>query len=232
MRESPMTDASEFEDGDVVRVAYTARVGESGRVIDTTDTEIASDAAIDDVTATGPIPVVLGEGHLFEPVEEAIKKSTIGEAIQVTVEAEDAFGESDPTDCTNVDIDVVPDDVREPGTQFTHGGRTGFVESVNEDSAKINFNHPLAGMAIEYELTVREQIDEPLERVNAVLELYGLAGDVEISFESPEMEHLQITVADPTNETWQKEKNRAISDLRNLLSIEAITVVETHGDIP
>ena len=225
-----MTEALELEGGDVVRVAYTARVGESGRVIDTTDTDVASDAAIEDVEATGPVPVVLGEGHLFEPIEEAIKESTVGEDIRVTVEPEDAFGTSDPTDYANVDLNRIPEDRREHGAQFTHDGRTGFVESLNEDSAKINFNHPLAGVAIEYELAVQERIENPLERVHAVMELYGLANDVDISLESAGTDHLEITVPDPTDETWQKEKHRAISDLQDLLSIESVTVVETYGD--
>jgi len=225
-----MTETAEFEEGDVFRIAYTARVGESSRVIDTTDADIASEAAIEDVEATGPTPVVLGEGHLFEPVEEAITENTVGDSIRVTVEPEDAFGAGDPTDYTNVDIDSIPEDLREPGAQFTHNGRTGFIESLTEDSAKINFNHPLAGLAIEYELTVQERIEDPLERVQAVLELYGLASDVGLSFESPGTEHLQITVADPINETWQKEKHRAISDLQDFFSIESVTVVETYGD--
>lgn len=225
-----MTGDSEFEDGDVVRVTYTARVGESGRVIDTTDADIANDAAIDDVEATGPTAVVLGEGHLFEPVEEAIKESTVGESIRVTVEPEDAFGEVDPTDYTNVDIAIIPDNLREHGARLTHDGRTGFVESLTEESAKINFNHPLAGMSIEYELTVQERIEDPLARVRAVLELYGLANEVDISFESPDSENLQIRVPDPRNETWETEKYRAIGDLRDLLSIESITVIETYGD--
>ena len=225
-----MTDALQLENGDIVRVTYTARVGESGRVIDTTDTDIASDAAIEDVEPTGPTPVVLGEGHVFEPVEEAIREHPTGESIRVTVDPEDAFGEGDPTDYTHVDIDSVPDDLREHGAQLTHSGRTGFIESLDEESAKINFNHPLAGMAIEYELTVRERVDKPLERVHAVLELYGLSGDVEVSFESPGTDRLRITVLDPTDETWHKEKRRAISDLQGLLSIESVTIVETYGD--
>lgn len=225
-----MTADSEFEDGDFIRVAYTARVSESGRVIDTTDTDVASDAAVDDVEATGPVPVVLGEGHLFSPVESTIEGADVGEPIRVTVEPEDAFGEGDPTDYANVDIEIIPDDLREHGAQLTHDGRTGFIESLNEDNAKINFNHPLAGMALEYELTVRERIEDPLERVRAVLELYGLATDVETSFESPDSERLRITVDDPTDESWKREKHQAVRDLEELLTIESITVVETYGD--
>jgi FKBP-type peptidyl-prolyl cis-trans isomerase SlyD len=225
-----MTVTSQLRDGDVVRVTYTARVGESGRVIETTDPDVASDATIEDIEATGPTPVVLGEGHVFEPVEAAIRDSTIGESIRVTVDPEDAFGEGDPTDYTHVDIDTVPGDRREPGAELTHSGRSGFVESLDEGSARINFNHPLAGMAIEYELTVRERIETPLESVHAVLELYGLASEVEVSFGSPGPEQLRITVPDPTNDTWQRGKRRAVSDLQDLPPIESVAVVETYGD--
>ena len=225
-----MTADSAFEDGDFVRVAYTARAGESGRVIDTTDPDVAGDAAIDDVEATGPVPVVLGEGHLFDPVEATLKETEVGEKIRVTVEPENAFGEGDPTDHTTVDLDSIPDDRREHGAQLPHDGRSGFIESLDDESATINFNHPLAGMAIEYELTVRERIDAPLERARAVVKLYDLSTDVEPSFESPDSENLQLTVSDPTDDTWEREKHRAIRDLQELLTIESITVIERYGD--
>jgi len=221
---------SEFEDGDVVRVAYTARIAESERVIDTTDPNVAEDAAIDEIEAAGPTAVVLGEGHLFEPVEEAIKQSTVGESRHVTVEPDEAFGAVDPTDYTNVAIDNVPTDQREHGAQLTHEGQTGFIESLSEEHATINFNHPLAGMAIEYELTVQEHIDDPLERVRAVLELYNLASGVDTSLNGQNAQNLRIAVTDPTDETWKREKRRAIDDLRDMFSIETITVVETYGD--
>lgn len=232
MESESMTDGPELVDGDIVRVTYTAHIPDTGRVIDTTDTEVADEADIAGIEADGPIAVVLGEGHLFEPVEEAIKEGGIGDSRRVTVEADDGFGEVDPTDHTHIDIDRIPDDQRERGARLTYNGRTGFVESLDEEGATINFNHPLAGMAIEYDLTVQERIEEPLERVRAVLQLYDLADEVEISFDTLDVSDLQITVSDPTGETWETEKRRALADLRDALSIESIAVIETYGEAP
>jgi hypothetical protein len=39
-------------------------------------------------------------------------------------------------------------------------------------------------------------------------------------------------VDDPTEETWEREKHRAIRDLQELLTLESITVVEQFGDTP
>lgn len=227
-----MTPNLELEDGDVIRVTYTACLSDNGRVIDTTEPEIADDAEMADMEASGPTAVVLGEGHLFEPVEDAIKNSAPGESIRVTVDPADAFGEVDPTDHTDIDIDLIPEDKRGHGARLRHKGRTGFVESLNDDHAKLNFNHPLAGQAIEYEITVEEQINDPLERVRAVLDLYGLGGEVEISFEGPDAGSLQITVPDPTDGAWKTEKSRVLEDLQDVLSVEPITVIETYSEPP
>ena len=229
MASETMTDSA-LEDGDIVRVQYTARVADTGRVIDTTDMEVADDADIADIEANGPTAVVLGEGHLFEPVEEAIKEGAVGDSKRVTVEPDDGFGQVDPTDHTHVDIDLVPEERRERGARLTHDGRTGFIESLDDEGATLNFNHPLAGMAIEYDLTVQERIEKPLERARAVSQLYGLADELELSFDTPNASSLRITVSDPTVETWETEKRRLLADLRNILSIESVTVVETYGE--
>jgi FKBP-type peptidyl-prolyl cis-trans isomerase 2 len=225
-----MTVNSELIDGDVIRVTYTARVADTGRIIDTTDTEAASEADMVDVVGRGPAPIVLGEGHLFEPVEDEIKDSTVGETIRVTVDPNNAFGQIDPTDYTNIDIDLIPEGKREHGARLSHKGRTGFVESLNGDEAKLNFNHPLAGQAIEYELTVQERIEDRLERVRAVLTLYGLGDEVDISLGAPDSGDLRIAVPDPREEAWKTEKSRVIEDLRDFLPVESITVIERHGD--
>lgn len=225
-----MTADSELGDGDVVRVSYTARVAGTERIIDTTDTDVASDADLVDVVGSGPAPVVLGEGHLFEPVEDEIRNSTVGDTVHVTVDADDAFGQVDPTDSTRIDIDLIPEDKRGPGSRLSHNGRTGFVESVNGEEAKLNFNHPLAGQAIEYELTVEERIEERLERVRAVLALYGLGEEVDVSLDAPDSGGLRISVPDPTSGDWETEKSRALDALGDFLSVESITVVERYGD--
>lgn len=225
-----MTLNSEFVDGDVLRVTYTARVADTGLIIDTTDTEAASEADMVDVVGRGPVPVVLGEGHLFEPVEEEIKHSTAGETIRVTVDPDEAFGHTDPTAYTNIDIDLIPEDKREHGARLSHNGRTGFVESLNGEEAKLNFNHPLAGQAIEYELTVQERIEDRLERVRAVLNLYGLGEKVDISLEAPDSGEIRITVPDPTSESWETGKSRVLADLRDFLPVDSIVVVEQYGD--
>lgn len=224
-----MTADLELEDGDVIRVTYTACLSDNGRVIDTTDAEIADEAEMADVEASGPTAVVLGEGHLFEPVEDAIKNSAPGESIRVTVDPADGFGQVDPTDHADIDIGLIPEDKREHGARLRHKGRTGFVESLNDDHAKLNFNHPLAGQAIEYEVAVQERVVEPLERVRAVLELYGLGEEVETSFEGPDAGGLRITVPEPTSGAWNAEKSRVLEDLQDVLSVEPITVIETYG---
>ncbi|MEM4278961.1 MAG: FKBP-type peptidyl-prolyl cis-trans isomerase, partial [Archaeoglobaceae archaeon] len=82
--------------GDFVRVSYTAKL-EDGRVIDTTDAEVAKKEGIFNENARyGDIYIVLGEGHVLKGFEEDIVGKEVGYKGVVVVSPEKGFGEYDP----------------------------------------------------------------------------------------------------------------------------------------
>lgn len=81
--------------GDFVRISYTARL-EDGRVIDTTDAEIAKKEGIFNENARyGDIYAVLGEGHILKGLEEDIIGKEVGYKGVVVVPPEKGFGNYD-----------------------------------------------------------------------------------------------------------------------------------------
>jgi len=218
-------------DGDFVELSYTARLADNGRVIDTTDPAVAKDADIADVTATGPCVVVLGEGHLFDVVEEAIKGTDVGDAGRVFVDSGDAFGEVDPTAGATIDIEHIPVEQRTPGVQVWYKGRSGFVESTDEESARVNFNHPLAGSAIEYEFTVHRQVTSLDEQINGLLSLYGLTETIDARLETEGTNRvLVLDVTDPTEavDSWETRKQQVLTDFRADLPLDGVRITERY----
>ena len=142
-------DESGLQEGEFVRVAYTARTVENDTLVDTTDLEVAEDEGVDVENRTiEPRVITLGAGHLFPSVESDIVGKEVGDSGSVTVPATEAFGEFDPDDVRTVSVEKLPEDERYPGAHVDIDGRHGHVETVIGGRARVDFNHPLAGESI------------------------------------------------------------------------------------
>ena len=81
-----------------------------------------------------------------------------------------------------------------PGVTVNLGDMIGKIQSVSGGRVRIDFNHPLAGKELEYEVEVLEKIDEPEEKAKALIELYGIKTEKvklekdTLEIEGPEME--------------------------------------------
>jgi len=146
-----------------LRIGYVARAGD-GRVIDTTDPDVAADSELADLEASGPVVVVPGEGHLFDPLEEAIRDADPGTTVERTVEPADAFGAVDPDAMATIDEAAVAPERREPGETIELDGRRAAVEAVSDGEVTVDFNHPLAGLTLEYEVEVLAARGPPTTR--------------------------------------------------------------------
>jgi len=59
-----------------------------------------------------------------------------------------------------------------PGLVVEINGRQGKIQSVNGGRVRIDFNHPLAGKDLEYELKIVREITEPKEQAEALYKKY------------------------------------------------------------
>jgi len=180
-------DADAVEDGDVIRVSYTARTVEGGTVVDTTDPEVAEEAGAEDEGQFEPRVIVVGAGHLFEAVDADIVGRTVGESASVTVAPPEAFGEYDQDEVRTISADRIDEDDRRPGAEVTIDGDRGFVETIVGGRARVDFNHPLAGEAIEYEYEIVERLEDELEIARGLMSTF-IDVDLEMEIEVEEVE--------------------------------------------
>ncbi len=184
-----------FEYGDFIRLAYVARTVEDGNLVDTTDQEVAEEEGVDSDRELGPRTIVLGEGHIFESVEEAILGAEVGDTGTTTVPAQEAFGEYDEEKVRTVSKDKIPEDDQFPGAQVTIDGQQGFIETIIGGRARVDFNHPLAGDDIEYDWEVVGTVDDPEERAQGLLQMF-LDIDLNIHFETDIVEEERLVEDD------------------------------------
>ncbi|WP_418280319.1 FKBP-type peptidyl-prolyl cis-trans isomerase [Halorubrum sp. DTA98] len=239
-----------LQDGDFVRIAYTIRTADDGRVIDTTDEETAEESEIDtDEYEFEPRVIALGAGHVFPSVDEALIGAEVGDEDTIDVPAEDAFGAYDPEEVETVKADKIPEDSRYPGAQIQIDNRQGHLETIIGGRARVDFNHPLAGEDLEYEYEILDAIEDREEKAAGMLGMYlQEAPDVRIETvteaeetvtedddgeevvetEDVEKEVLYITATPgmQMNQQWMFQKQQIAQDLMGRLDLDRVVVEE------
>ena len=166
-----------FNDGDFVKVEYTARRSSDNSLVFTTVEKTAKDEnAYNAETKYGPQLVVLGKHSALKGVENTVKGMGVGESKKVTLTPADAFGERNE-ELVNV---MRISDFREkdinpyPGMQVNIDGNIATVKSVNSGRVVVDMNHPLAGETLLYEITVTEKLEADADKIKALAEHYSL----------------------------------------------------------
>ncbi|ELY61765.1 FKBP-type peptidyl-prolyl cis-trans isomerase [Natronolimnohabitans innermongolicus] len=177
-----------LQNGDFVELDYTAYTADGDQLVDTTDPEVAEEEGVDDQGQEfKPRTIVLGEGHIFEGVEEAVIGSEPGDEGTVTIDAEDAFGEYDPDDVQTVSAEKIDEDDRYPGANVQVDGQQGYISTIIGGRARVDFNHPLAGEDVEYEYEILGEVDDREQQAAGLFEMY-LGMEPELWIETDEVE--------------------------------------------
>ena len=244
------------EDGDFIRLAYTLRTADDGQVVDTTDAEVAEDAEIDtDEYDFEPRIIVIGAGHVFESVDDALIGQAVGDTGTVEISADEAFGEYDDDEVRTVSANKIDEENRYPGAQVQIDGDQGRIITVVSGRARVDFNHPLAGEDLEYEYEVLDLVDDREEQAQSLLGMYlqqspevwietdveeeeqvvetddDEDGDVETELETVETEmetlYIEATPQMTMNQQWMFSKQQIADDIMDRLDLDRVIVQET-----
>ena len=202
--EADEEEATGLQDGDFVRLDYTARTVEGGQLVDTTDPDVAEEEGVADQGTFEPRVIVLGSGHLFDAVEADIIGKEAGDSGSVTIPPGEAFGEYDESEVETVAASKIDDDDRYPGARIQIDGRQGTLETIIGGRARVDFNHPLAGEEIEYDYEIVGVVDDQLERARGLLNMF-LDMELEMRIEDDEVEETRVEEPDPDDEDAEPE---------------------------
>lgn len=134
-----------IEDGSKVTIEYTLSL-EDGTVADSN---------------VGKHPMVFeqGSGKLLPGLERALTGLEADAVKKVTLQPEEGYGVVKPDAYRDVTPETVPEDARQPGTILYANADGGHrvpirVHEVHDDRIVLDFNHPLAGQTLHFEVKV------------------------------------------------------------------------------
>ncbi|NPA93435.1 MAG: peptidylprolyl isomerase [Chloroflexi bacterium] len=132
-------------DNDVVSLEYTLTV--DGEVVDSSE-------------GHGPIEYIQGKGQIIPGLEKEVYGMAVGESKEVVVSPAEGYGEENPEAFVEVPKSEFPPEIPlEVGTPLQLRDQQGQVfdatiAEVKENTVLLNFNHPLAGKTLTFQIKV------------------------------------------------------------------------------
>ncbi len=149
------------ENGDVLKVNYTGRL-ETGEIFDSSLEEVAKEAGIYNPSRNyEPLEVKVGFGQVIPGFEKALLGMKVGEKKEVTIPPEEAYGYERQELFSFIEMEAFKEAAIEPqlGMLLETNMGVGMVHEIKEDHVVLNFNHPLAGKTLIFDIEVVEIMD-------------------------------------------------------------------------
>ncbi len=168
---------------DFVEVEYTARIKEDGTIFDTTEAKVAKENGLDDKNADySPVIICVGENSILKGLEDQIIGKETGKEYSIEIDSGNAFGKRNAKL-----IQLIPaNKFRQqniqpmPGLQLNIDGMFGVVKTVSGGRCMIDFNHPLAGKDLVYNVKINRIVDDNAEKLKSLLKVHFKIKDAEV----------------------------------------------------
>ncbi len=161
-----------LQKGDFILIDYTAKVKETNEVFDTTLEEISKKEHLHkEGEFYEPKLVVLGESWMLKALEENLTSMEPGKAQTVEIAPKDAFGQRDPEKVKRVPLKQLTAKGTNPGIgmRIDYNGKMAVVRSIGAGRVLLDFNPPLAGKTLVYDVTVNKKLETNEEKIAALI---------------------------------------------------------------
>jgi len=161
-----------LQKGDFILIDYTAKVKETGEVFDTTSEETAKKEHLyKEGEIYEPKLVVVGEGWVLKALDESLTTIESAKTTSVEIPPEKAFGERDSEKVKRVSLRHLTAKGVTPnlGMRVEHDGKMATVRALGAGRVLLDFNPPLAGKTLVYDVTVQRKLETVKEKIAALI---------------------------------------------------------------
>ena len=158
--------------GDFILIDYVAKVKETNEVFDTTKEDVAKNEHLKkEGEVYEPKLVVVGESWVLKSLDDALLTTEINKPTTVEIPADKAFGPRDPEKIRRVPIKQLYAKEINPvvGARIEFQGKMATIRSIGAGRVLLDYNPPLAGRTLIYDLTVTKKLEDPQEKVSALI---------------------------------------------------------------
>ena len=184
-----------MQTNDFIKIVYSAKIKETGQEFDKTGDK--------------SIPVIVKPGFIIKGLEEALLEMNVNEKKRIEIPPEKAFGTRDPKLVRLVPISEFRkhNTKPQPGMFIQADNMRGRVLSASGGRVKVDFNNPLAGKTLIYDIDIKEKIESVEDKIKINIK------EKEVEVEIPPL----------VNSLFKK---RIADDIIKILNFEKVKFVE------
>ncbi|MCW4055449.1 MAG: FKBP-type peptidyl-prolyl cis-trans isomerase, partial [Candidatus Bathyarchaeota archaeon] len=115
--------------------------------------------------------MVVGEGWMLKALEESLPNFELKKTASIEIPPEKAFGPRDPEKVRLVPLrrlttrGITP----QPGMRIELDGKLATVRTMGSGRVQLDFNPPLAGKTLIYDVTVQKKLETKVEKITALI---------------------------------------------------------------
>ena len=161
-----------LQKGDFILIDYVAKVKETKEVFDTTKDDVAKKEHLHkEGQVHEPELVVLGEGWVLKALDEALAAMEVNKPGMVEISPDKGFGQRDPEKIKRIPIKQLYAKEINPvvGARIEYQGKSATIRSVGAGRVLLDFNAPLAGRTLVYDVTIINKLDNAEQKIGALI---------------------------------------------------------------
>ncbi len=159
---------------DFVEIEYTGKLAEEGIIFDTTNEEIAKKNNIhQEGVKYIPVTICIGEKQILQGLDSNLEGKDVGNTYTIKLTPEEGFGKKNAKLLKLVPSAIFKKQKINPvqGLQVNIDGIVGTIRNVAGGRIIVDFNHPLSGRTLIYEVKINRIIKNNDEKISSLIKL-------------------------------------------------------------
>jgi FKBP-type peptidyl-prolyl cis-trans isomerase 2 len=198
-----------MQTNDFVKISFTGKIKETGMEFDKGEN----------------VPVVVGVNYTLKGIDNVLVEMNVGDKKTVELSPENAFGNRDARLVKLVPLSEFKKHNTNPypGMILEADNMRGRVLSVSGGRVSVDFNHPLAGKSLVYEVEIKEKLENIEDKVKSLIEIYTRMDGSKVKAIIKEKE-IEVEVPPMINSVYKK---KIADDVIKFLGFDKVKFVES-----
>jgi FKBP-type peptidyl-prolyl cis-trans isomerase 2 len=159
-----------IEKNDFIEIDYTGKIKDDDVIFDTTRIDVAKEQNLESKDLK-PAIICVGENQVIKGIDDDLPNRKMGDEYKLEVPPEKAFGKKDAKLLKMIPMRVFKKQNIEAqvGLSVQIDGQMGIIRSVSGGRVIVDFNNPLSGKDLIYEIKINRKVTDPKEKIKSIV---------------------------------------------------------------
>jgi len=201
--------------GDFIEMDFVGKIKDTNEIFDLTKESVAKEKKLYNPRFSyKPVIICVGDGDLIKGLDEKIIGKDKGN-FTIEIKSEEGFGKKDPNLLKLVPIKIfLKENLKPfPGLNVNINGLIGTVRSVSGGRVIVDFNHPLSGKDLIFEIEIKKILKEEKEKIESIVSKFS--NDFKISLEKNNLT-IKVNLNEKIKEELKKKIQNHFSSIKEI----------------